>query len=273
MTWQVGHALNTSTESTTRLPDQMPERLGCLRGSPEKTSASRALIHLQHQWLWTCCYSRKCYSCLLSRAKTPTLKHALATAFHIPAAAGLFEHPFCCLAQQQLPSLSWPASHTITPVRRGDNPSPARGGGGLASWVMSVDTCQKYSPCPEKAVCGVTAACLPWTLPPSHQHPHNSIQPRKSLPAAARRRQQEGSSAVLCWDKCFPSCSRTSLHSYCPHNESRRLRSVSEDSDYGSTHKHQLKNPSAVHHFSINPTNMHKTFRLFVKMRPFHLID
>lgn len=61
-------------------------------------------------------------------------------------------------------SLSRPVSHTITPLRRGDNPSQGGGGGGAASWVMSVDTCQKYSPCPEKAVCGVTAVRLPLAL-------------------------------------------------------------------------------------------------------------
>lgn len=70
-------------------------------------------------------------------------------------------------------SLSRPVSHTITPVRRGDNPSQGRGGGGTASWVMSVDTCQKYSLCPEKAVRGVTAVRLPLTLqhPPPTTHP------------------------------------------------------------------------------------------------------
>lgn len=154
----------------------------------------------------------------------------------------LFAHLCRCLprtgAAASLPPSPRPASHTITPVRRGDNPSPARGGGGVASWVMSVDTCQKYSPCPEKAVRGVTAARPP---PPTTRPPplHDSIQPRKSFlhspfgREAARRSQQEGSSAALCWDKCFSSCSLTSVHSYCPHNESRRLWSVSEDGGGG----------------------------------------
>lgn len=67
-----------------------------------------------------------------------------------------------------LPPSAKPVSHAITPVRRGDNPGPGGvvvvvGGDwrGAALWVMSVDTCQKYSRCPEEAVCGVTAARPP----------------------------------------------------------------------------------------------------------------
>lgn len=103
-------------------------------------------------------------------------------------------------------SLSRPVSHTITPVRRGDNPSQGRAGGGAASWVMSVDTCQKYSLCPEKAVCGVTAVRLPLpfappphpphpTTTPSRQHKSFLFQPRGRK--RARESQQGGSSALL----------------------------------------------------------------------------
>lgn len=75
-------------------------------------------------------------------------------------------------------SLSRPVSHTITPVRRRDNPSQRGGGVRAASWVMSVDTCQKYSLCLEKAVCGVTAVRLPLApASPFDSTTLNSIQP------------------------------------------------------------------------------------------------
>lgn len=144
---------------------------------------------------------------------------------------------------------------------------------------MPGDACQKYSQCPEKAVCGVTAACLPRTLtPPPSLTLRDSIQPKKSVlhspcgGEAASRSRQEGSSAALRWDKGFSSCSLSSPHSYCPHNESRRLWSVSEDSHYGPTlvHKHQLTNSTAVHHFSINHATVHK--KLLMKLQQFPVI-
>ena len=105
---------------------------------------------------------------------------------------------------------------------------------------MSVDTCQKYSLCPEKAVCGVTAVRPPLThspappaaAPPPHR---DSVQATQKLPVLApgekesereRESRQGRSSALLHQDKCFPSCSLTSLHSYCPRDECKRVLCV-----------------------------------------------
>lgn len=109
------------------------------------------------------------YSALLMR-KNCHIKRAEAKALPLSMCALFLSFSLCHTHTDTAYSLSLsrPVSHTITPVRRGDNPSQERGGGGVASWVMSVDTCQKYSLCPEKAVCGVTAVRLPLTshLPP-----------------------------------------------------------------------------------------------------------
>lgn len=62
---------------------------------------------------------------------------------------------------------------------------------------MSVDTCQKYSLCPEKAVCGVTAVRLPLTQNPP---PPDWVQPTEELPVFPLRekeRQREAAGRVI----------------------------------------------------------------------------
>lgn len=55
---------------------------------------------------------------------------------------------------------------------------------------MSVDTCQKYSLCPEKAVCGVTVVPPAANLDPPPPPPRDSVQPRKKLPLFALREKE-----------------------------------------------------------------------------------
>ena len=94
---------------------------------------------------------------------------------------------------------------------------------------MSVDTCQKYSLCPEKAVCGVTAVRLPLTQNPPRlgraDRRASCVPPEGEK--RTRGRQQGGSSALLHQDKCFPSRCLTSLHRHCPQKECGRALCVS----------------------------------------------
>lgn len=68
-------------------------------------------------------------SCLLSGAKTPRLKHGVATSFHIPAAAGLFEHLFCCLPHTDAAAASFPLLTCLThhyPCEARRQPEPSQ---------------------------------------------------------------------------------------------------------------------------------------------------
>lgn len=236
MTWQVGHALNTSTESTTRLPDQMPERLGCQRRPqlPELLSIS-SINGCEHVATAEDATAAFWAEQRHQQENTPLLllftSLPLQASLNILSVASLTD-----AAAASLPLLTCLTHHYPCEARRQPGPSQRWRGAGIMGNVSR--HMSKVQPVSWKSCVWCDSGLPALNAPPSPPSPLPPPTPQlhpaeKKLPAAAGRRQQEGSSAVLCWDKCFSSCSRPSVHSYCPHNESRRLRSVSEDGDGG----------------------------------------
>lgn len=151
---------------------------------------------------------------------------------------------------------------------------------------MSVDTCQKYSLCPEKAVCGVTAVRLPRTLnlPPPLPPLHDSVQPRKkaSCVSPEGEREQEGASReghqhYSAGINAFPPsvsphCTaivlRKSIEGFCvcvsedSKERQTAIMCLCTDGSRGSlpleysTRTNHLTNLSALQSFSINSTTM-----------------
>lgn len=147
---------------------------------------------------------------------------------------------------------------------------------------MSVDTCQKYSPCPEKAVCGVTAARLPRTLnPPSHSTAPSSQEKKASCVSPEGEREQEGASreghqhysaGINAFPPAVsPHCTAIVLRKsvegvLCVSEDSKERQTaimyLCTDGSRGSlplkytTRTNHLTNLSALQSFSINSTAM-----------------